>query len=159
MTQPSSSAIPGALAGLLSVATAAFPTGTTVWFGLELPAYTSPLTFWVSEITGDQVPAEIGPSYKREETFSFVCTLVYYDGGNPDFPTLLTALMASFRLLTSAIGNNPWLSATGANDSNAAVRFAEVGNFRIEPTVDPGGMSAISLDFNVRCSQRVNSLS
>jgi hypothetical protein len=159
MTQPSSSAIPGALAGLLSVATAAFPVGTTVWFGAELPAYSSPLTFWVSEITGDQAPAEIGPNYKREETFSFVCTLLVYDGGNPDFVGLLTSVMASFRLLSAAIGNNPWLSTTGANDVNAAVRFSEVGNFRIEPSVDAGGMSAVSLDFNVRCSQRVNSLS
>jgi hypothetical protein len=159
MTQPNSSAIPGALAGLLYVATNAFPAGTTVWFGSELPAYSAPLTFWVSEITGDQVPAAIGPDYKREETFSLICTMIYYDGGNPDFVALLNSLMASFNLLTAAIGNNPWLSTTGANDANAAVRFAEVGNFRIEPSTDPGGMSAVTLDFNVRCSQRVNSLS
>jgi hypothetical protein len=146
---PSQTAIPGALVQLLSVATAAFPAGTTVYYGEDLPAYSAPLTFQITEITGDQVPAEIG-QYRREETFEFICSLIAYQGGVPDFVAQLISVTSSFALLSLAIGNNPRL-----NDS---VRFAEVGNFRITSATDPNGQGATTLDFAVRCSQRVTSL-
>lgn len=148
---PNSSAIPGALAQTLAIARAAFPANTTVWFGADLPSYSAPLTFQVSEITGDQQPAEIGQLYRREETFNLVCTLVTYQGGQPEFETQLPTLMESFALLSAAIGNNPSL--------NGSVRYAQVGNFVVTAQVDANGMSVLSLDFNIRCTQRVNSLS
>lgn len=147
---PSGSAIPGALANVLSIATSALPSDTTVYYGSELPAYSAPLTFQISEITGDQVPAEIGPQYRREETFNLVCSLIAYTGGVPDFPSQLQSLMASFVLLSRAIANNPNLSG--------AVRFAQVGNFQITPETDANGQSATTLDFAIRCEARVTSL-
>lgn len=148
---PSSSAIPGALIQALAIATAALPANTTIWYGAELPAYSAPLTFQITEITGDQAPAELGIQYRREEKFSLVCSLIAYNGGSPDFPQQLTDLMGSFGLLSKAIGNNPTL--------NQSVRFAEVGNFVITAATDANGQSATTLDFAIRCQQRVNSLS
>jgi hypothetical protein len=146
----SGSAIPGALAELMVVATGALPAYTTVWFGEELPTYTSPLTLQITEITGDQVPAEIGPQYRREETFNLVCSLSTYQGGPPDFPAILNTLMTQFIILSRAVANNPSL--------NGAIRFAQVGNFIITPASDPNGQSAVTLDFSVRCEARVTSL-
>lgn len=151
VTLPSSSAIPGAVAQFMSIAGAALPSGTTVWFGAELPTYTTPLTLQITEVTGDQKPAEIGPGYRREETFSLACSLSAYAGGTPNFPALLTQVMDGFALLSSAVGNNPTL--------NQAVRFAEVGNFVIEADTDSNGLSALTLTFALRCQQRVLSLS
>lgn len=148
---PSSSAIPGALTQFMALAAAALPAGSTVWFGEELPTYTAPITLQVTEITGDQVPAEIGPQYRREESFSLICSLSYYQGGAPDFPGILGTVMANFLLVSQAVGNNPSL--------NSAVRYAQVGNFVITPATDPNGLSALTLDFAVRCEARVTSLS
>lgn len=148
---PSSSAIPGALVQFMAIASAALPQETTVWFGSELPTYNSPTTLQITEITGDQVPAEIGQLYRREEAFSLVCTLSYYEGGPPDFVAELQSLMDSFALVSKAVANNPKL-----NDS---VRFAQVGNFIITPVTDASGLGAVTLDFSVRCEARVTSLS
>lgn len=147
---PSGTAIPGALVAILAIATAALPSGTTVYFGEDLPAYTAPLTFQIAEITGDQKPAELGNNYRREENFDFVCSLISYQGGVPDWVAMLNALMADFVLLSQAIANNPTL--------NSAVRFAEVGNFHISSETDANGQGAVTLDFSVRCEQRVTSL-
>lgn len=147
---PASSAIPGALAQFLVVAGGALPTGTTVWFGAELSTYSTPLTLQVTEISGGQSPAELGPAYRREETFSLVCTLSAYQGGTPDFPGQLTVLMQNFALLSAAVASNPSL--------NGSVRLAQVTNFLISPVTDPGGTGAVTLDFQVRCAQRIRSL-
>lgn len=151
MSLPSTSAIPGALVQLLAIATAALPADTTVYFGPDQVTYTADLTFQVSEIPGDQDPAEIGVNYKREEKFSLVCSLIANQGGSVDFAVALTDLMGFFALLSIAVANNPKL--------NGAVRFAQVGNFHIHPETDGNGRSAIYLDFAVRCEQRVTSLS
>lgn len=151
---PSVSAIPGALNEVLSIATAEFPANTTVWYGKELPAYSAPLTFQVTEITGDQNWAELGPLYRREETFALVCSLTRYDGGavTPDtFPAQLDEVMSAFVTFAKAIANNPDLSGN--------VRVAEVGNFQIMSDVDANGFGYSTLDFSIRCQQRVNSLS
>lgn len=136
----------------MSIAASTYPAdgSVTIWFGAELPAYSAPLTFMITEVTGDQQPAELGNQYKREETFAIVCSLISYQGGVPDFNSMLTSLMANFVLLSQAIANNPTLTG--------AVRFAEVGNFHITPETDANGQSAVTLDFSVRCQQRVTSL-
>lgn len=147
---PSGSAIPGTVTELLSMATAAFPANTTVWFGAALPSYSAPLTFQITEITGDQTPAEIGPAYRREEAFSVICSLTSYQGGQPDFGSQLAALMANFILFSQAVANNPSLTGN--------VRFAQVGNFTVTADVDANGQGATTLDFAVRCEARVTSL-
>lgn len=164
MNLPSTSAIPGALANLLAIATAVLPAETTVWFGAELPAFSAALTFQITEITGDQQPAELGNNYRREENFAFVCSLTSYTGGAQDyantapagqgFVVLLQAVMADFALLAQAIANNPRLTFNGTD----AVRIAEVGNFHLHPETDDNGQSFVTLDFAVRCAQRVTSL-
>lgn len=148
---PSSSAIPGALVAFMGIATEALPDGSTVWFGQEIPTYANKITLQISEITGDQEPAELGPQYRREEKFSLICSLSVCVGGSPDFPGLLSQAMDNFALVSEAVGNNPKL--------NGAVRFAQVGNFMITAGTDANGLSALTLDFSVRCEARVNSLS
>jgi len=147
---PSGSAIPSALIQTLAIATAALPADTTVYYGENLPKYTAPLTFMITEITGDQKVAELGPAFRREESFAFVCTLVYYYGGVPDFGAQLTSLMTNFVAFSQAIANNPTLNST--------VRFAEVGNFHITSATDGTGQGGSTLDFSIRCQQRVTSL-
>lgn len=148
---PTSSSIPGAVSNLLTIATSALPADTTVWYGAALPAYSAPLTFQITEINGDQSPAEIGLQYRREETFAVVCNLTAYVGGSPDFNSMLTSLMDNFALLSTAIGDNPTL--------NGAVRYAQVGNFIISADTDTQGQAVQQLDFQVRCQQRIISLS
>ena len=149
---PASSAIPGALTQFMSVAAGALPEGTTVWWGEELTTYSTPVTLQITEITGDQSPAEIGPQYRREEKFNLVCTLSNYQGGDQAQAALdcITAVMSNFGLISAAVGNNPTL--------NGAVRFAQVGNFILQPTTDSNGVTAVTLDFQVRCEQRILSL-
>ena len=149
---PASSAIPGALTQFMTIASAALPAGTTVWWGRELGTYATPLTLQITEITGTQDPAEISPSYRREEKFALVCTLSFFQGGPQGAANIacLGQVMSNFALLSAAIGNNPTL--------NGAVRFAQVGNFIVNPDTDANGVTAVSLDFQVRCEQRVRSL-
>lgn len=146
---PSQSAIPGALVQLMKVATAAFPPGTTVYYGEDLPAYTAPLTMQISEIVGDQSWAELG-NFRREEKWSFTCELITYTGGVPDWVAQLVSTFADFALLSLAIGTNPTL--------NGSVRVAEVGNFVTSSDTDANAQGATHLSFSVRCEQRVTSL-
>ncbi len=152
MNLPASSAIPGALVQFMAVASAALPEGTTVWWGEELTTFSTPITLQITQITGTQAPAEIGPQYRREETFALVCTLSAYEGGDQATAAMnsLTSVMANFGLLSAAVANNPSL--------NGAVRFAQVANFALDAIVDDNGVSAVSLDFQVHCQQRVLSL-
>lgn len=152
MSLPASSAIPGALTQFLAIAAAALPAGSTVWWGRELGTYSAPVTLQVSEISGNQNPAELGPAYRREEKFALVCALSCYQGGDPGAASLQTtaAVMANFALVSAAVGSNPSL--------NGAVRFAQVGAFVLAPDTDGNGMTASTLEFQVRCEQRVRSL-
>lgn len=156
MSLPSTSAIPGAVTNLLAIATAALPANTTVYFGAER-AWNASLVFQISEITGDQQPAEMGTQYRREEKFDLICSLISCLGSAAvdDFSPALSTLMTNFRLFSMAVANNPRLTDSNGND---AVRFAQVGNFHIHPETDANGQSAVYLDFAVRCEQRVTSL-
>jgi hypothetical protein len=156
-TYPVGSAIPGALTALLELATATFPYDSTIWFGKELTTFSEPVTFQITEIDGDQQPIEIGGRYRRDETFAFVCLLTCYDGEPQAYGELLSQVMSNFNLLALAIGDNPSLTAVGA--SVQVVRYSEVGNFIITTDTDSNGKSAVTLSFQVRCQQRVESLS
>lgn len=155
-TVPSGSAIPGALAAWMTLATDTLPDGSTVWYGEELPTYSAPVTLQITEIQGDQFPAEIGPRYRREETFSFICLLTCYQGGPQDFPAILGNVMTQFDALALAVGNNPSLTAPDA--SVQVVRYAQVGNFIISAVSDQNAQSAVTLSFRLNCAQRVESL-
>lgn len=154
---PTGSAIPGTLAAFMSLAETALPEGSTVYFGSELGAYSTPHTLQITEISGDQEPAEIGGRYRRDETFQLVCLLTYYNGGIANFPAALDTVMADFQSLAVAVSANP--SLTGALDPDGSTvqvaRYCEVGNFIITPQTDAKGLSAVTLSFALRCVQRV----
>lgn len=124
----------------------------------ELPEYVAPVTLQILEVTGDQEPAEMGVNFRREETFSIVCELVTW-AGDQNYQQRFTDALTIWNTILVMVGNNPWLSTSGLNDATAAVRYAEVGDFSFIPHADNMGQSRCSLQFHVRCSQRINSLS
>jgi hypothetical protein len=148
---PSGTAIPGATAALLSILTTAFAQDGTVLvqFG-PLPEYVPAVTIQITEVTGNQNPAELGPNYRREESFSIVCSIVTYEG-DQNFAAAMASAFSYFTQISPIIGNNPSLNNT--------VRYAQVGNFHGEPDVTPKAQCIYTLDFNIRCTQRVESLS
>lgn len=156
LTLPVGSAIPGTVSAFMTLASQTLPAGTTVWFGEELATYNTPLTLQITEVQGTQVPAEIGQRYRREETFSLICLLTYFQGGQ-QMVSLLDTVMSNFQLLALAVGNNPQL--VQPSDTVQPVRFCQVGNFIISPVTDPNGLSAVTLSFALQCAQRVESLS
>lgn len=158
-TLPVGSAIPGALAAFMALATATLPEDSTVWFGKELPSYSAPVTLQITQITGDQEADSIGQRYRREETFNLVCLLTCYQGGPPDFPAILGSVAVQFKALALAVGNNPDLSAFGTDPDVQPVRECQVGNFIVVPTTDQNGNSAVTYSFALRCAQRVESVS
>jgi hypothetical protein len=143
------SAIPGTLSYFLTLATNTLPSDATVSFGAYKPLFEAPVTLQVTGITGDQEPAELGPNFRREETFSIECDLTSYAGDQLQV-NRLTEVFANFALLSVAVANDPTL---GSN-----VRFAEVGDFTYVPGLDAKGQSIGSLTFAIRCSQRIDSL-
>ena len=156
------SSIGPAVTNFISLATAAVPSviagegATQVVFG-EIPKYLAPVTLQILEVTGNADVAELGQNFRREETYSIVCEIVTW-AGDQDYITRFQDALTIYNLVTVAVANNPWLSATGLHDSTSAVRFAEVGDYSIIPHADIHGQSRCSLQFHVRCSQRVDSL-
>jgi hypothetical protein len=151
-----------AVENFIAVVTAAIPAtvadegATQVVFG-DAPKYVAPVTLQIMEVTGDAKTAEMGPNFRREEAYSIVCEIVTF-AGDQNFTQRFIDCVAIFKAVIVAVGNNPWLSTSGLNDSTAAVRFAEIGDFSIVPHATARGQSVCSLQFHVRCSQRVNSL-
>lgn len=157
-----SSSIPAAVANLITILTAALPASTQVVYGPPPSSgthetYLAPNALWVSEVIGNQDPAELGVNYRREENYSIICELTAFEG-DQDFLATMQSCFTLFKTVEVTIANNPWLSTSGLNDSTAAVRFAEVGDINFTPQLTPKGQSNGSLQFHVRCSQRIDSL-
>jgi hypothetical protein len=154
---PSGTAIPGATAALINILTAAFANDSQVQvlFG-PLAKYVAPVTIQITETTGDQKPAELGPGYRREEKFNIVCSIVAYSGGD-DYMALMNQAYSYLIQVAPVIGNNPTLIDPAT--TLPTVRFAEMGNFAGSPEPDINNQPTYSIDFQVRCSQRVLSLS
>lgn len=155
------SSIPAAVNNFITIATTAIPTvmsegATQVVFG-ELSRYVAPVTLQIMEVTGNAEVAELGVNFRREETYSIVCEVVTWSG-DQDYLTRFNDAMTIYNALVVAVAKNPWLSTSGLNDSTAAVRYAEIGDYSIIPHADAHGQSRCSLQFHVRCSQRVDSL-
>lgn len=157
-----SSSIGPAVNNFLALAKAAIPTtvasegATQVVFG-ELSKYVAPVTIQIIEVTGNADVAELGVNYRREETYSIVCDIVTFAGDQEYLQRFNDALLIYNKLVT-AVANNPWLSSSGVSDSTNAVRYAEIGDYSIIPHATAIGQSVCSLQFHVRCSQRVDSL-
>lgn len=155
-----SSAIPGAVANLITILTAALPSTVEVYFSADEGVFKAPQALCIVGVVGDQQPAEMSPGYRREETFAIQCKLVSFAGDQSSAAYLarMQEVMALFATVSVTIGNNPWLSTTGAHDGTSAVRFAEVGTFDLVPKPNGTGGSTCGLSFDVHCSQRVTSL-
>ena len=150
-----------AVTNFIAIAKAAIPATisggeTNVVFG-DLAQYVAPVTLQIIEVTGNAEVAELGVNYRREETYSIVCEIVTWSG-DQDYKQRFDDAVTVYDQVTIAVAKNPWLSTSGLNDSTAAVRFAEIGDFSIIPHAGPTGESTCSLQFHVRCSQRVDSL-
>ena|ERR1039458_3554721 len=152
------SSIPAARANLFSLLTTAFAADTTtlVYYGKQLTTYVSPITVQILGWTGDQVPAELGPSYRREETFALAMQINSF-AGDQDFATRETEVMGAFAIISVLVANNYTLPSV-AGAGGGPVRFAEVGTFNFVPEADDNGYSMGILMFDVHCSQRVTSL-
>lgn len=145
-----SSSIPGAIQAFMTVAGAALPAGSQVWFGKTLGTYVAPVTLQVNgTVNGRQEPAELGPSYRREEEYEFSCTLTCW-AGDEDFMQRMLDTFTNFGLLTVALANNPTMNGT--------VRFVQVTTLNFTPDSTAPGASSGILAFNVNCQQRITSL-
>ena len=144
-----SSSIPGAVLQFIDIATAAMPADTTIWFGKPLPMYSAPLMLQITGVEGNQEPAELGISYRREEVFSILCQLSSFQGDQL-FQNRMTEVFSYWEMITVAVANNPTLNQT--------VRFAEPGNMVFDPIAANGGRSIGCLHFDIRCSARITSL-
>lgn len=155
-----SSSIPGAVANLITIMTAALPSTVEVYFSAEEGKFQAPQCFQIVGVVGDQQPAEMSPGYKREETYAIQCKLVSFQGDQSSaaYITRMQEVMALFATVETTIGNNPWLSTTGQHDGTSAVRFAEVGTMDLVPKPAAIGGSSCELSFDVHCSQRITSL-
>lgn len=142
------SSIPGATSALISIATAALPTAF-VWFGKALPAYNAPITLQILNVTGDQEWMEVGPAFRREETYSINCELTSW-AGDQNYQQRMVEVMNAFQTLTLALYNNMTLNGT--------VRLSEVKTLSFTPDADPKGLSLGRLDFAVDCQQRISVL-
>jgi hypothetical protein len=157
-----SSSIPAAVTNLMALLKSVLPASTQISYG-PVPGsntneiYLAPNTCFIYDVVGDQQPAEMGPNYRREETYSIYCEITAFEG-DQDFLRTQQSCFSMFSQVEIAIANNPWLSTSGQNDDTAAVRYAEVGNIHFSPQLTPKGQSNGSLQFHVRCSQRINSL-
>lgn len=138
---------------LFSILSGLFPLDT-VWLGTELGVFQTPTTIEINGITGDQQPAELGPNYKREETFAIHCKITVFSGEgstSTDFLNRMSDTWAVFDAIEIAIANNYTLTNV--------VRYAEIGETDYMPTTTQNGSAMGQLTFEVRCSQRVTSLS
>jgi hypothetical protein len=152
------SSIPAARAHLFSLLTTAFAgqTNVQVYYGKTLGTFVAPLTVQIMGWAGDQQPAELGPSYRREETFAIQCQINSW-AGDQLYANRETEVMAAFGTVSVIVANNYTLPSTaGGNDG--AVRFAEVGTFSFTPEADDMGKSMGILNFDVHCSARIASL-
>lgn len=143
-----SSHIPATLNYFIQLCQATLPADRLVYFGKRLAKYTAPITLQVAGITGDQVVAELGPSYRREETFALHCVLSAFSG-DQQYIDRFNDIFNDWSAITIAVANDP---ALGNN-----VRYAEVGNMSYLPEATTHGMSIGDLSFDVRCQVRITS--
>lgn len=143
------SSIPGAVNALISIATAALPAATQIWFGKKLPVYEAPITLQILEISGEQEWFELGPAYRREEVYAIHCELASW-AGDKDHPSRMAEVMGAFETLTLALYNNGTLNNT--------VRLSEVKMLNYTPDDDAKGWSLGRLDFTVECQQHISTL-
>lgn len=152
-----SSSIPGAVNAFLTMMDplqgGALPAGTQVWFGKPLPKYIAQTTLQVVEVHGDpgQEPAELGPTYRREEVYDIACILTCWTGQPDDYLGMFNQVFSVLKTVEVTVANNPTL--------NGNVRFAQIHTLDFVPDSDDAGHVLGSLTFTVNCQARITSLS
>lgn len=125
------------------------PDDTFIWFGSKLPTYSAPVTLEIIGWKGTQIPAELSPQARREETFEINCALTCFAGDN-DFSQREIDCVAQWTAISAFVGVNYTL---GSN-----VRWAQMVSYEFSAAGDVEGRSIGTLDFNIECQQRIASL-
>jgi len=121
-----------------------------VFFGQYSDVYISPKRFRITGVRDiRQEPAEIGPNYKREETYIIECEIASIAGGE-DFLGRMSEVFDIFARTTVAVANNYTL--------DGAVRFAQPLEGEYIPDRDANGQTLGILQFGIECAQRITSL-
>ena len=160
MTAPNTiTAVPNTIQALVSIFQAAAPMDLNnrpimVWYVRELGVFAEPTTIEINGVSQTQMPAELGPTYRREEEFIVHCKLTIFSGEGADSVDHINRMVEAWnvwKLLEIAIANNPTL--------NGNVRFAEMSSVEDLPSSTPRGTAMHQLTFEIRAEQRVTSLS
>jgi len=149
------SSIPGAVQALITMMDplqgGVLPAGTQVWFGLPLSRYIAPVTLQITSVRIEQDDIVVlGPSYRHEEVYSIECILTECFGDGNHLQRFLD-VFTTYNTIETTIANNPTL--------NQNVRVAIPEKTGYSPTADQKGLPVGTLTFEIRCEQRVNSLS
>jgi hypothetical protein len=145
-----SSSIPAAVNGFTGIVTTAVGAECDVYFGQPQEVYVSPKRLRITGVRDiRQEPAEIGPNYKREETYILECEIASIAGGD-DFAGRMDECFDIFEKVTTAVAVNYTLGG--------AVRFAQVTEGEYIPDRDPNGQTLGILQFGIDCQQRITSL-
>jgi hypothetical protein len=160
MTQPNDlTAVPSTIQAIVSIFAIANPIDSNnrpimVWYGQELGVFAEPTTIEINGVSMTQEPAELGPNFRREEEFLVHCKITVFSGegtSDQDHFNRMNDAWTIWKALQVAVANNPTL--------NNNVRYAEFVSVDDLPTTTPRGNAMHQLAFELRCEQRVSSLS
>src|ERR1700743_3368810 len=139
-----------------------------IQFGKLQQMYTAPITLEILGVdAGDQKPAELGPSYKRDEEYVIECNLCSY-AGDQDFLSRMVEVFDVWEIVTAGIANDP--SLTGVPNSpqksfpsstggvgHSSVRFAQIRNMNFYGKPTTQGKSVGCITFDIHCEARIES--
>lgn len=140
-----------------------------VWFGSVMPKAPQNIMLAVTSVAGgDQKPAEMGINYKREEEYVLECELTSHSG-DADFLSRMNEVFSAWRLITTAVANDPSLTGVPNTSQNSfpsstggvghsAVRFAQIKNMNFVGKPNTNGQSVGVIMFDIHCEARIESL-
>lgn len=140
--------VPGAIAQLVTLASAAVPKGTVVTYGTPRE-YSAPNVIIFTGWQGVESPASLrdAPSFQLEEVYEIEGIVRAYEGDLNQLATMATAL-ALKTVVQSAIRNDPTL----AGNVRAAWWSSEVAR---TGQTDRGGV-ATEIEFAIHCEARIS---
>lgn len=144
--------IPQAVPQFISIAQAALPSGFQIQFGTIFDPNIQPQALLVTGVNVIlDAYAEMSPVYRHEEHYNIECTLSGLSGQPGQDAVIFSQVYQLYDDIAIAVANNPNLNNT--------VRLAWCRQLKYQPGRDAKGLLVGTLDFEVQCQQRVNSLS